>query len=107
VFTYTYIRLGSKKTTDRRVGGAAQSRPTRTAARDTRPLFLLASTGVCYSKHQNKVLRTIGNFLRRIPVRELHMAFQVQYIYDYVSKLCRQQAEVIENYENANVRNIG
>jgi hypothetical protein len=27
--------------------------------------------------------------------------------YDYVTKLCRQQAEVIQNRENANVRNIG
>jgi hypothetical protein len=27
--------------------------------------------------------------------------------YDYITKLCRQQAEVIQNHENANVRNIG
>jgi hypothetical protein len=33
--------------------------------------------------------------------------FQTPYIYDYTSKLCRQQAEVIQNYENANVRSIG
>jgi hypothetical protein len=26
------------------------------------------------------------------------------YIYDYITKLCRQQAEVIQNHENANVR---
>jgi hypothetical protein len=43
---------------------------------------------------QNKVLRTIGKFPRHTPVRELHMAFQVQYFYDYIKKLCRQQAEV-------------
>jgi hypothetical protein len=29
------------------------------------------------------------------------------YIYDYLTKLCRQQAEVIKNHENANVRNVG
>jgi hypothetical protein len=29
------------------------------------------------------------------------------YIYDYITKLCRQQAEVIQNHENVNVRNIG
>jgi hypothetical protein len=29
------------------------------------------------------------------------------YVYDYVTKLYRQQAEVIQNHENANVRNIG
>jgi hypothetical protein len=35
------------------------------------------------------------------------MTFQVPGIYDDVTKLCRQQAEVIQNYENANVRDIG
>jgi hypothetical protein len=34
------------------------------------------------------------------------MAFQVPYIYDYITKLCRQQAEVIQKHENANVRGI-
>jgi hypothetical protein len=29
------------------------------------------------------------------PVRELHMAFRAPYIYGYITKLCRQQAEVI------------
>jgi hypothetical protein len=56
---------------------------------------------------QNNVLCTIGNFPRRTPVRELHKAFNIPYIYDYITKLCRQQAEVIRNHENANVRNIG
>jgi hypothetical protein len=32
------------------------------------------------------------------------MAFQVPNIYDYIMKLCRQQAEAIQNHENANVR---
>jgi hypothetical protein len=32
---------------------------------------------------QNKVLRTIGNFLRRTPVRDLHIAFKIPYVYDY------------------------
>jgi hypothetical protein len=26
---------------------------------------------------------------------------------DYITKLCRQQAEVIQNHDNENVRNIG
>jgi hypothetical protein len=56
---------------------------------------------------QNKVLRTIGNFLRHIPIRYLHMALKLPYIYDYIRKLCRQQAEVIQNHQNANVRNFG
>jgi hypothetical protein len=36
---------------------------------------------------QNKVLRTTGNFPRRTPVRDLHMAFKLPYIYDYVTKI--------------------
>jgi hypothetical protein len=28
-------------------------------------------------------------------------------VYDYITKLCMQQAEVIQNRENANVLNIG
>jgi hypothetical protein len=56
---------------------------------------------------QNKVIRTIGNFPRRTPVRELHKAFNIPYIYDYITKLCRQIARVIKNHNNANVRHIG
>jgi hypothetical protein len=44
---------------------------------------------------KNQVLRTIGNYPRHIPVRDLHMAFQIPFAYDYVTKLCRQRAEVI------------
>jgi hypothetical protein len=55
---------------------------------------------------QKTVLRTIGNFTRRTLVRELHKVFYIPYIYDY-TKLCRQEAEVIQNNENPNVRNIG
>jgi hypothetical protein len=55
---------------------------------------------------QNKVLRTIGNFPKRIPIRDLHTTFKIPCVYDYITKLCRQQAEVIQNYDNENVRNI-
>jgi hypothetical protein len=55
---------------------------------------------------QKKVLSTIGNFRRCTLVRELRKAFNVPYIYNYITKLCTQQAEVIQNHENANVRNI-
>jgi hypothetical protein len=44
---------------------------------------------------------------RCTPVPELHMAFQVPYVYGYITKLCGQQAEVIQNNGNANVRDIG
>jgi hypothetical protein len=56
---------------------------------------------------QNKVLRTIGNFPRRTPVRDLHITFKIPYVYDYITKLCRQQAEVIQNRDTENVRNSG
>jgi hypothetical protein len=56
---------------------------------------------------QNKVLRTTDNFLWRTPVREMHLAFHLPYVYDCVTKLCSQQAEVILNHENENVRCIG
>jgi hypothetical protein len=56
---------------------------------------------------QNKVLRTIGNFPRRTSVRDMHEAFQIQCVYDYITKSCRQQAEVFQNHKNANVCYIG
>jgi hypothetical protein len=55
---------------------------------------------------QNRVLRTIGNFPRRTTVRDIHVAFQIPHVYDYITKLCMQQAEIIENHDNENVRNI-
>jgi hypothetical protein len=56
---------------------------------------------------QNRILRTIGNFPRRTSVRDLHVAFQISYVYDFITKLYRQKAEVIQNHDNENVRNIG
>jgi hypothetical protein len=53
---------------------------------------------------QNKVLRTIGNLTL---VREMHVAFQIPYVYDYITKICRKQAGIILNHETENVRNIG
>jgi hypothetical protein len=40
-------------------------------------------------------------------VRDMHVAFQIPHVYDYITKSCRQQAEVIQNHENENVRYIG
>jgi hypothetical protein len=34
---------------------------------------------------QNRVLRVTGNLDRCTPVRELHKAFQIPYVYDYVN----------------------
>jgi hypothetical protein len=56
---------------------------------------------------QNKVLRTIGNLPMRTLVREMHVVFQIPYVYDYITKLYRKQAEIIHNHENENVHKIG
>jgi hypothetical protein len=56
---------------------------------------------------QNKVLRTTGIFPRCTLVRDLHTAFNLPYVYDYATKLCRQHAEIIQNHENEHVRSIG
>jgi hypothetical protein len=56
---------------------------------------------------QNRVLRAIGNLDRRTPVRYSHLAFEIPYVYEYITKLCRRQAEVILNHENPNVRATG
>jgi hypothetical protein len=56
---------------------------------------------------QNRVLRALGKLDRRTTVGDLHLAFKIPYVYDYITKLCRRQAEVILNHENPNVRAIG
>jgi hypothetical protein len=42
----------------------------------------------------------------RPEVLDMHVAFQIPYVYDYITKLCRRQAQIIHNHENENVRNI-
>jgi hypothetical protein len=37
----------------------------------------------------------------------MHVAFKIPYVYDYITKLCRTQAEVILNHRNPIVRCIG
>jgi hypothetical protein len=56
---------------------------------------------------QSRVLRTIGNLYRYTSVHKLHVAFKIPYAYDYITKLCRTQAEVILNDVNSNVRVTG
>jgi hypothetical protein len=56
---------------------------------------------------QNRVLHIIGKFPRKTQIRVMQMDFQIPYVYYYVTKLCRQQAQVIHNHENAHVRSIG
>jgi hypothetical protein len=35
------------------------------------------------------------------------LAFKVPFVYDYITKVCRQQAEVKQNHDNEIVRTIG
>jgi hypothetical protein len=37
----------------------------------------------------------------------MHVAFHIPYVYDLISKSCRQQAKVILNHGNENVHYIG
>jgi hypothetical protein len=37
----------------------------------------------------------------------MHIFLQILYVYDYITKLSRQQAQVIQLRENIHVRNIG
>jgi hypothetical protein len=41
---------------------------------------------------QNKVLHSIGKFPRHMPVCDMQLAFQLLNMYDYITKLCGQQA---------------
>jgi hypothetical protein len=36
----------------------------------------------------------------------MHKEFQIPYVYDFITKICRKQAEVIQNHDNKNVSNI-
>jgi hypothetical protein len=56
---------------------------------------------------QNKVLRTTDKFPRNTPIRNIHISLQIPYVYDYITKLCRHQAQVIQHHENTHVRNTG
>jgi hypothetical protein len=56
---------------------------------------------------QNKVLRVTGGLPRRTPTHYMQMTVQIPYVYDFMMKACRKQAEVIRNHDNENVRSIG
>jgi hypothetical protein len=60
-----------------------------------------------FQRLQDKVLRTIRKFSRNTTIRDMHISFQIPYVYDYITKLCMQQAQVIQHHENIYVRNIG
>jgi hypothetical protein len=56
---------------------------------------------------QKKVLRLISGLPRRTPIRYMHTEIQIPYVYDFITKICRKQAEVIQNHDNENVHRIG
>jgi hypothetical protein len=60
------------------------------------------------STHLNDlIVNLIGNFPKRTSIRDMHQVFHIPYVCDYITKSCRQQAEVIQNHENAVVRYNG
>jgi hypothetical protein len=44
-----------------------------------------------------------GNFPRRTPTREVHVAFKIPHLHDFITKLCKYRAEVIPKHDNKNV----
>jgi hypothetical protein len=38
---------------------------------------------------------------------QLHTAFNLPYVWDYITKLCRQQAEAIQNHDKEHANSIG
>jgi hypothetical protein len=59
---------------------------------------------VSHSRLQNKILQIISNFPIGAEVGDMHVAFHIPQFYDCLTKLCGQQANVIQSYEN--VRHI-
>jgi hypothetical protein len=56
---------------------------------------------------QNRALHAVRDLDKCTPVRELHVAFKIPYVYDYRTKLCKTQAQAILNHVNPNVHGIG
>jgi hypothetical protein len=56
---------------------------------------------------QKYVVRIIGKFQRCTLIRELHVAFKIPNVYNFITKLCRQKTEDTQSHENSNFRNIG
>jgi hypothetical protein len=55
---------------------------------------------------QNKVLSTTGKLPRPTPTRDLHVVFEIPYVFDFVTELCMQRAEIVQNRENVIFLNI-
>jgi hypothetical protein len=55
---------------------------------------------------QIKVLRVTGGLPRGTPAWYMHAEFQIPYVDDFITKMCRK-LEVIQNNDNENVRSLG
>jgi hypothetical protein len=42
-----------------------------------------------------------------ISARDLHTTSNLPHLHDYITKLCRQEARVMQNHENEHVHGIG
>jgi len=56
---------------------------------------------------EGKVLSDVDKLPRLTSTRALHMVFEVPYVYDYVTEICRKQPEVIQDHEDVNIWTIG
>jgi hypothetical protein len=71
------------------------------------PHYITFSWLLKLQRLQNRVLCAIGNLDRQILVPEMGVAFKIPCMYDYITKLCRTQAEVILHHRNPVVHGIG
>jgi hypothetical protein len=56
---------------------------------------------------QNNVLSSTANFSKTHTSPRFAHGLHLLHVYDYITKLCRRQAEVIQNHEHEYVRGIG
>jgi hypothetical protein len=56
--------------------------------------------GSSYCSYCKIGFSAIGSFPRCTSVRDMHEDLQIPYVYDYITKSCRQQPEVIQNHVN-------
>jgi hypothetical protein len=48
-------------------------------------------------------LNLVSFELNILTVRDMHVVFQIPYVYDYVTKSCRQQIEAMQNHGGGHV----
>jgi hypothetical protein len=61
-------------------------------------IVLVSCLGICGRHTSNET---------SVPSKQGSLHHWHMYTYDSITKLCRQQAQVIQHHENINVRNIG